>query len=94
MAAAQRAYREEIRLVMTARKRNRFLFFLPVKIGLAGDRENVIDGDRLHANVVAACALPVVVGVYARATRQLHLDRYRAWRQRAKQQRRFRPERA
>src|ERR1700733_10405130 len=77
---------------MLAGKRSRSLFFLAFKIGLGCNREDVIHGDRLHADVITANALPVVVSVYTRAAGQLHIDWYGARSQRAKQERRLRPE--
>ena len=62
------------------------------EIGLRCNREDVIYGDRLHANVITADALPVVVGVNTRAAGQLHIDWYGARSQCAKQERRLRPE--
>ena len=57
------------RLSDAGRGRGRFLFFLPIEVGLTSDRENVIDRDRLHANVIATCALPVIVGIDAGTAR-------------------------
>ena len=54
--------------------------------------KNIVNGDCLHAKIVAADRLPVVVGVHARAAGDARPQGDRVWRSRGKQRGCLRPE--